>query len=212
MRGQGRWGAGQGEVRGRAGDGGAAWPGQREQSGRCPLSYPPGRRGLVTWRLLLQAVAGPRSVQTSWISASLVLGFKDAVLTAERLPGGLTEVGGMDHCQPSPAEVGSPAEPPRVPAGACGSSGHFPRRALLRAGHCHWGPSMGGEAQREVGGAPQAAPASQPQGPPSLAQGAPKPSPPSGHPVFSGAAPCKEPWDDAGPPRNPGGSPSHVLP
>ena len=24
--------------------------------------------------------------------------------------------------------------------------------------------------------------------------------------------PHKEPWDDAGPPRNPGGSPSHVLP
>lgn len=57
----------------------------------------------------------------------------------------------MDHCQASPRRgVEQPAEPPHCPC-RDGSSGHFPEGALLRLGHCHWGPSMGGEALQGPG-------------------------------------------------------------
>ena len=95
-----------------------------------------------------------------------------------------------------------------------GSSGHFPRRGpALRLGHCHWGPNMEGEAlqgpraqawsQQEMGGAPRAAPPPSPQGPPSLAQGPPS-HPPSGHPVFSGAAPSQGALGRCWAPQEPG--------
>lgn len=186
-----------GELLGRP-ERGSKWP--------LPFLYPPGRRGrhleaaaLQRWlnkaRSLLNPACGP-------------LVSKDAVLTAERLPCGLTEVGGMDHCQPSPAEGGQPMSL-HVSLQGRGSSGHFRGEgACSETGHCRPGPQHGREAlqgpraqawsQREVGGAPQAAAPPSPRGPPSLAQD-PKPST-LRCPVFSGAAPLRSPGMMLGPP------------
>lgn len=119
--------------------------------------------------------------------------------------------GGWDgplSAQP-PWAVGSPAEPSCVPTGTqlfplLPEEGPCPKAGALSLGPQHGGRGPAGNrgpGLEPAGGGrgPVGCSTSQPPGPPVLGSGAAS-HPPSRHPVFSGAAPHKEPWDDAGPP------------
>lgn len=116
----------------------------------------------------------------------------------------------MDHCQPSSRRQWAAQQ-------AHGSSRCFPRRALPRG----WGAVTGPPAWRVR---PCRGPGPRPAAGGWALLDTQPPSPQDPRPQLRGLQaitsslaltprpPHKEPWDDAGPPRNPGGSPSLVPP
>ena len=115
----------------------------------------------------------------------------------------------MDPCQLSPrgrwaAQQSLPVSHRDAALPLLPEEGPCPEAGALSLGPQHGGRGPAGNqgpGLEPAGGGrgPTGRSTSQPPGPPVLGSGATS-HPPSRHPVFSGAAPHKEPWDDAGPP------------